>query len=293
MIRKLRELFTSTFAILSRSNVSRMSAAMTYFTMLSLSPLLIIAIAIAGLFFGGESAQIEIVEQVENYTSPAIAETVAGLISNASRPSSGIFAGTLSILILGFAASGVFSQLQDTFDDIWDVPAEKRSGLKHTAQQRLIGIVMVLVVGIVLLLALIMNASIARLTAWLTENYPRGVSWLLWADRGISYLLLPSILAITFRYVPHRRIRWLDVVPAAFLTSLLIGASRYLIDLYLQFSTTSEVYGAAGSLVVLLVWIYITGMILFLGAAFSRAWAETFGSLAANPRIRPMKMKSE
>lgn len=274
MLKRTWTLIASSIQIWSEAKASRMAAALTYFTMLSLAPLLMMAIAMAGFVFGDKLAENEILEQATRFTTPEIASIVAGLIHNASQPSSGIVAGAISILVLLFAASGVFSQLHDTFNDIWSLPPEKTSGFFFLIKQRLVGVGMVLVAGIILLATIILSTAIASLT----EAYPATKSWLNLADRGVSYLLIPFLLANMYWLIPSTKIEFRDVIPAAMLTAVLVSGSRYFIDLYLGFSSTSEVYGAAGSLVVLLIWIYINGLVVFYGAAFSRAWTETFGS---------------
>ena len=261
-----------------------MAAAMTYFGMLSLAPLLVIAIAIAGSFFGDSMAQEEIIEQVKLFTTDEIANTVGGLIKNATSPRSGFLAGTISVCVLVFGASGVFSQLQETFNEIWGVPNEDRQGIWLTVQARLIGILMVIIAGCLLLTTLGLSATVTAISN-LFEN-PNLRTWLELADRGISFLLMPLVFSLIFWLIPKAKIKWSDVWPAAMLTALLLSLSRYLVEFYLRFSTTSEVYGAAGSLVVLLIWIYMSGLVLFFGAAFSRAWAETFGSHYRDPQTQ-------
>lgn len=277
MISRIWTLIKSSFFIWGKARASRMSAAMTYFSMLSLAPLLVIAIAIAGLFYTDVEARQEVVEQVTLLTDENIANTVDGLIANATRPESGLFAGIASVAVLLFGASGVFSQLQDTFNEIWEVPADKRQGIWMTVQSRLIGILMVVVAGFLLLTTLGLSTAVSAVSN-LFADWPQLKSWLELADRGVSFLLIPTIISLLFWLIPRTEIRWHDVWPAAMLTALFLSLSRYLIEMYLKYSTTSEVYGAAGSLVVLLIWIYVSGLVLFYGAAFSRAWAETFGS---------------
>ncbi len=259
-----------------------MAAAMTYFSMLSLAPCLVIAIAMAGYFFGNRLAEQEIIEQVQYYTTEKIAGIVAGLMANASQRNSGALAGSISIVILLFGASGVFTQLQETFNEIWDVPHEERQGIWLTVQTRLAGILMVVVSGFLLLTTLGLSTAVATVTNFFADKFPRTESWLAVADRGISFLLMPLVLSLMFWLVPRADVRWRDVWPAAMLTATLLSFSRYLIEIYLQYSTTSELYGAAGSLVILLIWIYMSGLVLFYGAAFSRAWTEIYGSRATS-----------
>lgn len=284
MIRRIWNLIFSSFAIWGNARASLMSAAMTYFTMLSLAPLLVIAIAIAGQFYGDRLAKQEIIEQVTRFTTDDIAQTVAQLIANTSRPESGLIAGVVSISILVFGASGVFTQLQDTFNEIWDVPDEKRQGMLRQIKNRLAGILMVFIVGVILLTTLGLSTALSALSAAVHE-LPTFESGLEWADTGVSFLLIPFVLALMFWLIPKTEVDWHDVWPAAILTALLLSLSKFLIGLYLQFSTTSEVYGAAGSLVVLLIWVYMGGLVLFYGAAFSRAWSENFGTRYANREI--------
>lgn len=293
MFRLVWKLIVKTVQIFSESHASRMSAAMTYFTMLSLAPLLMIAIAIAGWVFDNQLAEQEIIEQFQIFTTPEIAKTIGGIIHNATRPRAGLIAGTLSVLVLAYAASGVFAQLHDTLNDIWQVPLAARKGIIYTLQRRLLGFVMVILAAVLLLVSLLMSAILGTISEYLAESWPAAVTWLNLIDRGVAYLGLPLVLSLVYWLVPSTKIRWWDVVPAAMLTSLLIGVSRMLVELYLRFSTTSQVYGTAGSLVIMLVWIYITGLFVFFGAAFSRAWAEVLGSLSEPDSPTPQPTDSQ
>ncbi|MEM7782332.1 MAG: YihY/virulence factor BrkB family protein [Planctomycetota bacterium] len=278
MILRIWQLIPRTISIWIGANASRMSAALTYYTVLSLAPILMIAIAIAGYVYDDHLAEHEILKQVNAFTTPEIAKTVSNLIQNAVRPESGIVAGSISLCILVFAASGVFTQLYDTFNDIWEVSHEDKNGFLLELQKRLIGIGMVFLMGVLLITSLIINSAFTYLSSLVDGSYPVLVGWLSFADRGFSFLLMPLVFTMMFWFLPATKIRATDALPAGFLTACLFAGSRYLIGLYLEFSTTSEVYGAAGSLVILLIWVYITGMVVFLGASFSRAWAITFGS---------------
>jgi membrane protein len=277
MLKRIWKLISMTFTIWGTSNASRMAAALAYFAMLSLAPCLMIAIAIAGYIYDDTVAADEIVKQVETITTPGIAQTIDGLISQASRPRSGIVAGTISLCVMVFAASGVFTQLYDTFNDIWDISFEGINGILFTIRKRLLGVAMVLLIGVLLIAALVLDSTLAYINT-LVEGYPRLEYWLSLADRSLSFLLMPLVFSMMFWFFPATKIHWNDVWPAGILTACLIAASRYLIGIYMKFSTTSEVYGAMGSLAVLLIWIYMTGLVVFFGASFSHAWSETFGS---------------
>jgi membrane protein len=280
MFKKIWQLIRLSFDIWGKANSSRMAAAMTYFTMLSLAPLLMMAIAIAGFLFGDQIAEHEIVERVSQFTTDELAATVAALIKNASRPESGLIAGTVSVAILVFGASGVFSQLHDTFNEIWHVPIEDRSGWFFLLRTRLVGVSLVLIAGILLVVTIFFSTSLHGFSDWAAEFAPRSVYWLNLIDKGVTFLLTPLIFSLFFWLLPAAKIKWKDVWVAGIVTALLVFASRYLVGLYLKMSTASEVYGAAGSLVVLLIWVYINGVIVFYGASFSHAWAQVFGSRA-------------
>jgi len=279
MIKRIWKLIRSSFVIWGQANASRMAAALTFFTVLSLAPLLVMAIGIAGFIYGDLVAEQEIIQRVSEFTSDEIAAIIGGLIKNASlQPESGLIASTISLAVLLFAASGVFSQLHDTFNEIWHVPIEDRSGWWFLLRTRLTGIALVLIAGVLLLATIVLSTALEAFGEWWAEFFPNTVRWILVADRGVAFLLTPLVLSVFFWMLPVTKVHWRDVWPAGLLTAGLIALSRYIIGFYLRFSSTSEAYGAAGSLVVLLIWVYVTGMVVFYGAAFSHAWAQVFGS---------------
>ena len=241
---------------------------MTFYTMLSLAPVLMIAVAIAGYLYEGDQVQQEIIDQLAQVADQQTVTTVEGLLRNATQPKTGLVAGTISLLISLLGASGVFSQLYETFNDIWDVPSEDRSGWWFMVQKRLIGIGVVILIGILLVATLVVSSLIAYVNTLVQDSAPQLEVWLNLADQGLMYLLMPLVFSALFWFFPATDVKFRDVWPAGILTAFLIGASRYLVGFYLQFSSTSEVYGAAGSLVVLLIWLYIVGLCLFLGASF-------------------------
>lgn len=251
-----------------------MSAAMTFYTVLSLAPTLLVAIAIAGYFYEDAEVQQEVIEQFAQVADEQTVNIVSGLLRNATRPAAGLVAGTISVLISLIGASGVFSQLYDTFNEIWDVPNEDRSGWWFMIQKRLVGIGVVIIVGVLLLATLVLSSVIAYLNTLVHDSMPQIEMWLQFADQGLLYLLMPLVFSAMFWFFPATQLKVRDVIPAGILTALLVGASRYFVEAYLRFSSTSEVYGAAGSLVVLLIWIYIIGMCMFFGASFCYAYAQ-------------------
>lgn len=278
MIQKVLNVIKDSFQIWGQAKASLMSAALTYYTMISLSPILILAVAIAGRFYGESLAQSELIEQIALFTSADVAETVSQLITHTSEPQSGLIASLLSFGILFYGASGVFTMLHDTFNIIWDVPYTHRSGIWYTIRQRLVGIGMVISVGLLLLAAILLGTIFGAISDWIYRQLPGIHVNLYLAERGVTFLIVPLLFMAINRGLPEAKITWWDVLIPSFLIAMLLLGSRNLIGLYLQFSTTSAVYGAAGSLVILLVWVYMIGLIVFYGAALCRAFSEQFGS---------------
>lgn len=282
MLVKIYTVIENSFEIWGKAKASLMAAALTYYTMLSLSPILVLAVAIAGRVYGDSLVEGELLTQIADFTSQEVADTVKELITNTNQPETGFVAGALSFGVLFYGASSVFTMVSDTFNIIWGVPYDDRSGFWYSFQQRLIGVAMVLSVGLLLLASILISTIIGIISEWTTELIPAISGSLYLAERGITFLLVPLIFMAINRGLPNAKMTWWDVMIPSFITGMLVLGSRSLINLYLQFSSTSAVYGAAGSLVVLLAWVYMIGLIVFYGAALCRAFAEQFGSRAVD-----------
>ncbi len=256
-----------------------MAAALSYYTMLSLSPLLVIAVTTAGLIFGDQLAQSELLEQIGMIMTPEIADTFRTILRNSSRVQRGIIAGSISMVVLFFGASGAFAQLYDTLNVIWNVNLEQRSGIGYLVRQRLLGFLMVLLIGLLLTASMVLGATVTILSTRFANLVPEVVDWLSWIQRWSTLLVIPFLFMALFKLLPARKIAWRDVWLGGLLTGGAFILSRQLIGLYLQTSSVTSVYGAAGSLVILLIWVYFSSMIMFFGAAFCRVYAEMFGSL--------------
>lgn len=276
MLKKIWKLISETFRIWSDARSAQMSAAFAYYSMLSMTPTLVIAIAIAGYVFDDQLVEQEIVSTVSQVTTPGIAKTIAELIGRAKTPESGVLAGAISLTVLFLGASGVFTQLYDTFNHIWHAE-NRRNVWWFTIQKRLVGMLMVIVIGLLLIAVLVLQSAVGYLNGFI-DQYPVLVAWLNATDRSLTFLLMPIVFSMLFWFFPSTKIQLFDVVPAGVLTACLVAGSRYFIQIYLGLSSTGEVYGAMGSLVVMLIWIYMLAMIIFFGASFSCAWAHTFGS---------------
>jgi membrane protein len=276
-VRKTWSLLRETAENWSRDQAPRMAAALAYYTTFSVGPLLLISIAVAGLVFDPNTARSEILNQVGALVGRQGAEAVATVIENASRDKSGSLLATLiGAVALLFGASGVFGELQTSLNNIFQVEMKEGRGIPGAIKDRFFSFVMVLGIAFLLLVSLVVSAALQALgtvvVGWAGEAFLMKALY-----AAVSFGVLTGLFALIFKVVPDARLRWRDVALGAALTSALFTTGKILIGLYLGKSGVAGRYGAAGSLVVFLVWIYYSAQILFLGAEFTRAWASRRG----------------
>ena len=260
-----------------------MGAALAYYTLFSIAPLLIIAIAVAGLFFGQEAARGEIVMQIQGVIGREGAIAVQGLLKSANEPARGIFLTAVGIITLVIGATTVFAELQSDLDRIWRVPAPvKENGLLILLRTRLLSFGLVLGLGFLLLVSLVIGAAIAAFGKW-WDGVFKGWELLLQAlNFSISFAITTLLFALIYKLMPRARIAWWDVWVGAGVTALLFESGKFLIGLYLGKTSVASGFGAAGSLVVLLVWVYFAAQIFLLGAEFTWVYSNEHGSNAAH-----------
>ena len=287
-VRLLREAFHNW----KEHKAPRLGAALAYYTVFSLAPLLSIAVAIAGLAFGQQAAQGEIVEQIQGLVGREGAQFIEGMLESARQPAQGLSAAFVGVTALLFGALGAFSQLQDALNTIWEVRPKPGRGLKRVLLGRFVSFALVLGIGFLMLVSLVVSAGLAAVseyfgglllgTAFVLETFNTAVSL------GVTTLLF----GVIFKVLPEVKLAWRDVWPGAALASLLFTVGKFLIGLYLGNSGVGSAYGAAGSLIVLLIWIYYSAQILLFGAEFTKVYASTFGSqAAARPRVHPSMVR--
>jgi len=252
-------------------------AALAYYTIFSLAPLLIIIIAIGGVLFGREAAQGRIMDQVGGLIGPQGAAAITAMIEQASQPASGIFASTMSIAAMILGATGVFGELQSGLNEIWRVPPTS-TGWRGLLKHRLTSFTLVLGLGFLLLVSLVIGALLSALDTWFAMHLPILQVFLYLVHVVVSFTVVTVLFAMIFKMLPDAKITWGDVAVGATTTSLLFTVGQFAIGLYLGRSTVGSVYGAAGSLVVILVWVYYSSQILFFGAEFTHVYACRFGS---------------
>ena len=279
---KLKTIFTllkETVDEWNKDKASRLAAALAYYTVFSLSPLLIIAIAIAGAIFGEEAARGEIVGQIQGLVGKDGAEFIQTAIESAAKPTEGGgFASAISVVVLLFGASGVFAQLQDALNTIWEVQPDPKAGAGGFIRARFLAFSMVLGIGFLLLVSLLLSAALSGVVAYLGNVFPIISSLLQVANFVLGFIVTTVLFGLIYKFLPDVKIAWSDVLIGAAITSMLFSIGRYGLGLYLGNSSFGSTYGAAGSLVIILAWVYYAAQILFFGAEFTQVYARRYGS---------------
>jgi membrane protein len=278
--RKLWSLARDSFDGWSNHRDSRTGAALAFYTVFSLAPVLILSIALAGLFFGQQAARGEIVDQIRGLIGTAGAREVQSVLQNAARPAAGITATVIGVLTLLLGANTALAELKAGLDQIWDVPTERRQGFWYFVRTRVTSVGMILALGFLLLVSLVMSAALAALARFWGGHDLLGMV-LGWLNDLFSFALVVALFATIYKMLPSVRIAWRDVLVGAVVTAVLFTIGKFAIGAYLGKSGLASMYGAAGSLVLLLVWVYYSAQIMLLGAEFTRSYAYQFGSFAA------------
>jgi membrane protein len=241
-----------------------------------------IAIAMAGFFFGKEAAQGQIFDELRVLLGEEGGKAVEEMVQNANaQPTAGVVATIISVIILLFGASGVFGQLQTSLNTIWGVKPKPGRGILGMIQDRLLSFGFTLVVGFLLLVSLLLTAGIALVADWAGGLMPASETLVRLLNFVLSLAIITLLFAMIFKFLPDAKIAWRDVWIGAFLTALLFTIGKFALGIYLGKSGAASSYGAAGSLVVLLLWVYYSSQILFFGAEFTQVYANRFGSRVA------------
>jgi membrane protein len=280
-------LFKEAWKEFGDDKAQRLGAALSYYTIFSIAPLLLIAIAIAGLVFGREAAQHQLSHQLSTVMGPTTSHAVEEMIKNAAKPKSGTFATIIGVFTLFLGAAGVFGQLKDALNTIWNVESKPAGGIWGFVRQRFLSVAMVMGVVFLLLVSLIFDTVLAVMGSWISARFPGGESLLHIVGLVISFALITVLFAMIFRYLPDTRVEWRDVWFGAAFTSFLFALGKFGLGLYLGKGSVGSAYGAAGSLVIILVWVYWSAQILFFGAEFTQVYARRHGSKRAEIAPHP------
>jgi membrane protein len=266
----------------SEDNASRLAAGLACYTLLSIAPLLILSIAVAGLAFGEEAARGQIVGQIGTVVGTEAGSAVEAIAANARKPSAGIISTIFGMAVLLFGASNVFAELQNALNTIWEVKAKPDAGVRNFIRHRLLSFAMVMSLAFLLLVSLIVNAMLAATGKFFEHYLPGGeVLWQV-VNFVVALAVTTLLFALIFKVIPDVVMRWRDALIGGLFTAVLFALGRFALAMYIGKSSTTSSFGVAGSLVALVLWVYYSSQILFLGAEFTQVYSRRFGG-----RIRP------
>jgi membrane protein len=262
-------------------NAFRLSAALAYYTVFSLAPILVLATAIAGIVLGDDAARGELTVQLERMVGPEAAAAIAAMVSGARQESSGLPATILGTALLIAAATVAFAELKSALNQVWNATPKPAASWVQWLRTRVASFGMVLCVGFLLLVSLLVNTAIAAVSKYFVDYLPVP-PWILSYGYMLGSLFLTTLLfALIFKVLPDTHVEWRDVWVGAFVTAILFGIGRWLIGLYLGRTSVASTFGASASLAVVLVWTYYSSMILFYGAEFTEVFSRSLGSRCA------------
>ena len=280
-MKKIWLLIKTTVIAWSDDYAPSMGAALAFYTLFSIAPLLLIVLSITGFVFGAEAARGEIAGQLQNLMGEQSAMTVQALLQNVNKPTDGIVATIIGIVLLLIGATSVFGELQTALDRIWRAPERPpiRSILSFL-RSRLLSFGMIFGIGFILMVSLVFNAALAAISQWwsLQYQFKEWLDVLNIVDLVFGFVMTTAMFALIYKVIPSVKIRWSEVWIGAFITAALFTLGKFLIGLYMAKSAVASGFGAAGSVVALLVWVYYSAQIFLLGAEFTWAYSSIFGS---------------
>ena len=259
-------------------NAPRLGAALAFYTLFSLAPVLIVTVSLAGVVFGDKAAQGEIVRQFQGLIGTQGAIAIETIIQSTNRPALGVFATTFGVLAIFIGASGAFNELQDALDMIWKVDNRTKSFWTVTIKQRLLSLGLVLATGFLLLTSLVVTAFLSATEKYISNLLPKSLVLLESINLVFSFCIITLLFALIFKFIPDTAIPFRDVWMGAAVTSILFTVGKVIIGFYLGHSALTSAYGAAASLVIFLIWIYYSAQILLFGAELTHVYALKYGS---------------
>ena len=277
---KLKSLYDSAYSIVmvwTEANASAMGAAVAFYTIFAIAPLFILVLALAGVVFGHQAAQGQLFEEIQKLIGRNGSQSVQSLLMAARQPKATLLATIVGFSTLFIGANSVFIQLQQALNAIWNVRV-KLSGVRRFFKYRFLSFLALLGLGFILLVSLIISAGLDAVGKWMSGIVPAHIFIWKTIDFATSLGIITLLFAMIFKMLPDVRIAWRDVWVGSLITALLFTVGKFLLGAYLGRSSLSSAYGALGSFVVVLLWVYYSAQILLLGAAFVRVYADRYGS---------------
>jgi membrane protein len=258
-------------------------AALAFYTLFSLAPILVLVIAVAGFFYGAEAAQGQLLNELRGLVGKEGAETIQAILAGARDKESGLMATIIATVLLLVGATSVFAELKDSLDEIWDVPAPKDAGWWDTVRTRVLSFGLILVLGFLLMVSLVVSAAMNVVDGYLGGMWKESAMIMGWISSCIGFLVIAVMFGVIYKLLPRIKLSWHDVIIGALGTAAMFTLGKFLIGLYIGNSGATSSFGAAGSLIALLLWVYYSAQIFFLGAEFARQYALQLGSLRHKP----------
>jgi len=262
---------------------SSKGAALAFYTLFSLAPILVLVIAVAGFFYGAEAAQGQLLSELRGLVGKQGAETIQAILAGAQNKETGRFATIVASVLLFIGATTVFAELKDSLDEIWDVPKPTQAGLWNVVRTRLLSFGLILVLGFLLMVSLVVSAALAVVERYIGGMWQEAAVVLGWVASAISFLVIATLFGVIYKLLPKIKLSWHDVTIGALGTAAMFTLGKFGIGLYIGNSGAADSFGAAGSLIALLLWVYYSAQIFFLGAEFARQYALKMGSLRHKP----------
>ncbi len=282
-MQSLYKLFKNTFQGWINDYAASMGAALAFYTLFSIAPLLLIVLSITGFVFGVEAARGEVAGQLENLLGEQGALAVQSLLQNVNKPKEGLLASIIGLVLLLIGATTVFAELQTSLDRIWHAPERaKVNGFYALIRERILSFGLILGIGFILMVSLLFSAALSAMNHWWSPRFMQWETMLNFINIGFSFLMTTAMFALIYKLMPSVKIRWSEVWVGAVITAILFTLGKYLIGLYIGRSAITSGFGVAGSLVALLVWVYYSAQIFLLGAEFTWAYSNIYGSRKAS-----------
>ena len=279
LVRVMRCTITEWFADRAASK----GAALAFYTLFSIAPVLVVVIAVAGFFYGHEAAQGQLLSELKGLVGAQGAEAIQLVLAGARDKESGMWATIVATALLLFGATSAFAELKDSLDEIWNVPPPTDSTWWDIVRTRLLSFGLILVLGFLLMVSLVVSAVLAILENYFTGVWQDATVLLSWTAHLISFFVIATLFGTIYKLLPRIKLSWSDVTIGALGTAALFTLGKFVIGLYIGNSGVADSFGAAGSMIALLLWVYYSAQIFFLGAEFARQYALQLGSLKNKP----------
>lgn len=273
--KSLWKVLMTTFSNFSSDNGLKLSASLAYYTIFSIAPLLILILSLAGIFLGPDAVSMRLYKQIDEYVGTEAAKQIQDIVKHLQFSGKSGIALVSGIVTLLIGASSIFLEIQDSLNTIWRVKAKPKKGWVKMLQNRFVSFSLIVSLGFLLLASLLVNVIVNAISGRLSHFLPAITERLIeLVNLGISFIVIATLFGIIFKFLPDVKIKWKDVRSGALFTAILFMIGQLLISFYLRYSAQGSAYGAAGSVIILLVWIYYTAAILYIGAEFTQVYAE-------------------